>query len=281
MSETVGQAVFKFTDDLRLEIEVGSGEFALAEWPEFAKRYGYLMNWNLAKVRRGALAVADSHVEYLTEEGQPYFYAIALYEHNEFTFLSEGMKQVTGYELERAGGGEDSDRPLKDGRTWIVTKPSQKISSTTPPSPVARLTVTATQLVVEANSAETLDSLKHQLASIFGFSLHFKGETLAPPAHLPPQVDLLSDVYGAPPVKVSKAEEQKLLTEFLESIFLEWAEKPSPFLNGETPRHYCGKTGDRTKVAALIDQMEKNDLGHRRTGTRAYDYNVLRAHVGL
>lgn len=281
MSETVGQAVFKFTNDLRLEIEVGSGEFALAEWPEFAKRYGYLMNWNLAKVRRGVLGVADARVEYFNEKGQPYFYAIALYEHNEFKFLAEGMKQVTEGELERPTEEEESDGSLKEGMTWIVTQHAQETSSTSPQAPVARLTLTATQLIVEANSAETFDALKHQLASTFGFSLHFKGETIAPPTHLPPQVDLLSDTYGAPPVVVSKDEEQKLLAEFLESIYLEWAEKPSPFLNGETPRHYCGKTGDRAKVAALIDRMEKNDLGLRRTGIPVYDYNVLRAHVGL
>ena len=73
LSETIGQAVFKYTDDLRREIEVGSGEFGLAEWPEFAKRYGYLMNWSLAKVRRGVLAVADAHVEYVNKGGQPFF----------------------------------------------------------------------------------------------------------------------------------------------------------------------------------------------------------------
>ena len=281
MSETIGQAVFKFTDDLRLEIEVGSGEFSLAEWPEFSKRYGHLLNWNLAKVRRGALAVADSCIVYLNEQGQPYFYAIALYEHNEFKFLAEGMNQVTEYELERVRGEQDSERSVKDGMTWIVTKSSHEATSKTRQPPVARVILTATQLIVEAHLAETLDSLKHQLASLFGFSLHFKGETLAPPTHLPPQVDLLSDTYSAPPVIVSKDEEQKLLAEFLESINLEWAEKPSPFLNGETPRHYFSKTGDQTKVASLIDQMEKNDLGLRRTGQRAYDYNVLRGHVGL
>ncbi|MDX1410935.1 MAG: hypothetical protein R3351_02150, partial [Nitrospirales bacterium] len=207
LSGTIGQAVFKFTDDLRREIEVGSGEFALAEWPEFAKRYGYLMNWSLAKVRRGALAVADAHVEYVNEGGQPFFYAIALYEHNEFTFLSEGISQVKDCQLLKAEKEEGSGRSLKDGLTWIVTTPttpSQKNSSATPQRLVARLTLTSTQLIVEANSAETLDALKHQLASIFGFSLHFKGETLTPPIHLPPQVDLLSDTYDAVPVIVSK-----------------------------------------------------------------------------
>ena len=281
MSESIGQAVFKFTDDLRREIEVGSGEFALAEWPEFAKRYGYVMNWNLAKVRRGALAVADARVEYLNEAGQPFFYAVGVYEHNEFRSLSEGLKQVPQCRIEKSMNDKGPGHAMSGELIWMVRKRSQDPALTSQPSCVARLTLTVTQLFVEANSAETLDTLKHHLASIFGFSLHFLGETLAPPAHLPPQVDLLSDAYRTPPVVVSKAEERKLLAEFLELIYLEWAEKPSPFLNGETPRHFCGKTGDRKKVAALIDQMEENDLGFRRTGTRAYDYNILRAHVGL
>ena len=281
MSKTIGQSVFKFTDDLRREIEVSSGEFALAEWSEFAKRYGYLMSWNLAKVRRGALVAADARVEYFNEEGQPYFYAIALYEHNEFKFLSEGMGQLTGFKLESVREIADSTGSLKDGKKWILFPRTENRSSSSQGSPLARLTLTPTQLIVESDSAETLDTVKHQLASVFGFSLHFKGETIAPPIHLPPQVDLLSDTYGAPPVVVLKDEEQKVLANFLESIFLEWAEKPSPSLDGETPRHYCAKTGDLAKVAALIDQLEKNDLGLRRTGTPAYNYNVLRAHVGL
>lgn len=34
-------------------------------------------------------------------------------------------------------------------------------------------------------------------------------------------------------------------------------------------------------MAALIDEMERNDPGLRRPGRRAFDYNVLRGHVGL
>ena len=37
----------------------------------------------------------------------------------------------------------------------------------------------------------------------------------------------------------------------------------------------------RTQVAALIDEMERNDFGRLRSGVTAFDYNKLRAHVGL
>jgi hypothetical protein len=34
-------------------------------------------------------------------------------------------------------------------------------------------------------------------------------------------------------------------------------------------------------VAQLLDEMERDDLGWLRTGTHGYDYNILRAHVGV
>ncbi|UCH91195.1 MAG: hypothetical protein JSU60_00280, partial [Nitrospirota bacterium] len=118
-------------------------------------------------------------------------------------------------------------------------------------------------------------------ASTFGFSLHFKGETLTAPPHMLPNVDLLADTYVAPPVTVSAKEENKLLATFLEKIYLDWAEQPSPTLKGKTPRQYCRENQDRTEVAELINQMEQNDLGLQRTGNPGYDYNILRAHIGL
>ena len=37
----------------------------------------------------------------------------------------------------------------------------------------------------------------------------------------------------------------------------------------------------RAKVATMLDEIERHDLGIRRSGTSAFDYNILRAHVGL
>jgi hypothetical protein len=94
-------------------------------------------------------------------------------------------------------------------------------------------------------------------------------------------VDLLSDSYIAPSTVVSQEEEQQILASFLETAYLEWAETPSPILKGQSPRHYCAAQQDTKEVAAIIDHMEHHDLGRRRTGKPAYDYNILRAHIGL
>jgi hypothetical protein len=92
---------------------------------------------------------------------------------------------------------------------------------------------------------------------------------------------LLAGQYVPPPVTVSAEEEAKLLSTFLEKVYLEWDEQPCPALKGKTPRQYCRENHDTKEVAELIDQMERNDLGLQRTGQRAYDYNILRAHIGL
>ena len=92
---------------------------------------------------------------------------------------------------------------------------------------------------------------------------------------------MLSDSFHAQPLTVSLEEEQAMLKSFLESVFLDWAERPCPVLHDESPRHVAVKGGKIRQVATLIDQMEQHDLAFRRTGTRGYDYNILRGHVGV
>jgi hypothetical protein len=260
LSLAMGQTLLAFTHDLRRGIEFGTGNFALAEWPEFTNEYGYLLIWGLARLRGGAIATADAQVTYWNETGAPFLYAIAFYEHYELQALAAGLD-----EWERISPQKTSpDCETHQKKMWIQYTQEEQ----SPAYAVARFTLTPTQLTVEADTADRLDAIKHQLAAKFGFSLHFRGETLTAPPHWLPYVDLLADAYVPPPV-------------FLEQVYLDWAEQPSPALKGKTPRQYCRENQDTTVVAKLIDEMERNDLGLQRTGKRAYDYNILRAHIGL
>ena len=279
-SASMGKTVFELTNEMRREIEISTGNFALSEWAEFAKSYGYMMIWSVARLRRGAWAVVDSHIDYLNTQGETFLYAIALYEHHEYRMLAEGFN---GFEQFTPVQGKDSKptTPVLGTETisWVWLPPQEQSGDKA--SPVARLTLTPTQLYVETDSPERLDTVKHQLAATFGFSLHFKGETTDPPQHATPEVNLLSDSYIPPSTVVPQEEEQQILASFLETVYLEWAEMPSPVLKGQSPRHYCAAQQDTKEVAAIIDHMEHHDLGRRRTGKPAYDYNILRAHIGL
>ena len=275
LSSAIAQTLLTFTHDLRRGIEFGTGNFALAEWPEFTKQYGYLLIWSLARIRGGAMVAADAQVTYWNESGEPFLYAIAVYEHDEFRKFTQALSEWE--QLSALSPPTSQSEQIPSKKVWLQYAQDEQSESRL----VARFVLTPTQLTLETDTANRLDSLKHQLASTFGFSLHFKGETLTAPPHMLPNVDLLADTYVAPPVTVSAKEESKLLSMFLEKIYLDWAEQPSPTLKGKTPRQYCRENQDTKEVAELINQMEQNDLGLQRTGNPGYDYNILRAHIGL
>ena len=68
---------------------------------------------------------------------------------------------------------------------------------------------------------------------------------------------------------------------FLETLYLEWAERACPSLGNHMPRHVATSAAGREQVAVLIADIERHDPGTRRVGKAAFGYNKLRAHVGL
>ena len=82
-------------------------------------------------------------------------------------------------------------------------------------------------------------------------------------------------------VIVTDEEDRALLNQFLEKAYLEWSDQPHLALGGQTPRHAAASSTMRGKVGALIDEMARHDPGLSRTGRASFEYNKLRAHVGL
>ena len=102
---------------------------------------------------------------------------------------------------------------------------------------------------------------------------------MTPPARQLSVAELMSD---EPPTLVVTPEEDRLLFhQFFEKAYLEWSDQPHLALGGQTPRHAAASSSTRGKVDALIDEMEQHDPGLVRIGRTGFDYNVLRAHVGL
>jgi hypothetical protein len=160
---------------------------------------------------------------------------------------------------------------LPPARTWIERAADGSI--------VAKLTLTSSQLIVECDTPERLDAVKRRLAATFGFSLHFRGETVTPPARQLSLAQLMAD--EPPTVVVTQQEDETLLNQFLEKAYLEWSDQPHHALGGQTPRHAVASPALRSRVSALIDEMERHDPGLARMGRTAFQYNKLRAHVGL
>lgn len=273
LSANNARGILNAAHDWRRGVEASSGTFALGEWDEFAKRHGYVLLWQVARARLGLLIRGEAGTRFLTSGGEPFRYAIALYEHHDTTFLTGGLagwEELTPTEVKATS----SAASMRGVRVWDQTE-GDRI--------VARIRLTPIHLVVECESVEQLDLLKHRLASTFGFALHFRGETTVKPSHewAWQEVDLTKDELPVQTVIVSAEEEQRILSALLASVYLEWADQASPALDGQTPRHMATSAEGRTKVASLIDEMERTDVGLLRTGTAAFEYNQLRAHAAL
>lgn len=269
LSAADGQALIESVQATRRTLEMQSGSFALGEWVEFAKRYGQVLLWGYAQARYEALVEAVGQIRYVTSEGRPFLYALALYEHHEFRFLCDGMAQLKGFDPVSASTGDQGGDRTPRASVWLFRTPSL----------VARVTVTPVQVILECDSPDRLETLKHQLASIFGYSLHFRGEATAPPVRQVTEEDLArTESYH---MTVTAEEERDLLRSFLESVYLTWPDVASPALEGQTPRHAAANPAMRSKVASLIEQLEADDPARRRTGAAGFDYNRLRSHVGL
>ena len=276
LSAEDAKTLYEATGEYRREMEIAGGSFELGDWPEFAKRFGHILLWNVARMRVAALVDAVVSIRYVSsQDGQPFLYAIALYEHHEFTYLADSLSEIDGLSQRPIPGSDREATAEIRRRTWILQDP--KGGSGT--GVVGRLTLTPSQLIVECESRERLDQVKHRLAATYGFSLHFRGETTTPPRRDVTAAQLATDEPVT--LLISPEEDRALLRTFLETVYLEWADQESPALGGKTPRHAAVSHEGRSNVAALIHVMEANDPGLRRTGTLAFDYNILRAHVGL
>jgi hypothetical protein len=275
LSNEDGKGLLNATLDYRRQVEISAGSFELGDWPEFAKRYGHVLLWTFARMRFAALVDAVVSIRYVVEGGKPYLYALALYDHCEYGYMNDMLAGLEGFEREAAVSSPSGAATSKAAQHFIQRGAAGTLESAV----VARLILTATQLWVECDSRERLDAIKHKLAAMFGFSLHFRGETCTPPPRKVKESELAVE---EPLTLVLSAEEDRaLLNGFLETLYLEWAERACPSLGNDMPRHVAASAAGREQVAALIADIERHDPGIRRVGHASFDYNKLRAHVGL
>lgn len=275
LSNEDGQGLLNAARDYQRQVEISAGSFDLGDWPEFAKRYGHVLLWTFARMRFAALIEAVKSIHYVAEGGQPYLYALALYDHCEYGYMNETLAGLEGFERQAAVSLPSGAATSKDAQHFVQRGASGALESAV----VARLILTATQLWVECDSRERLDAVKHKLAAAFGFSLHFRGETCTPPPRQLKESELA--VEGPLILTMSMEEDRALLNSFLEILYLEWAERACPSLGNHIPRHVAASAAGREQVAALIADMECHDPGIRRVGQASFDYHRLRAHVGL
>ncbi len=96
LSAEDAKTLYEATGEYRREMEIVGGSFELGDWPEFTKRFGHILLWNVARMRVASLVDAVVSIRYVSSDGQPFLYAIALYEHHEFTSLADSLSEIEG-----------------------------------------------------------------------------------------------------------------------------------------------------------------------------------------
>ena len=275
LSKEDGKGLLNATLDYRRQVEMSAGSFELGEWQEFVKRYGHVLLWTFARMRFAALVDAVGSIRYVAKGGQPYLYVLAQYDHSEYGPMDNTLADLEEFQREATVSPPGGSSVSKEAQHFV----QHEVRDVRESGVTTRLVLTSTQLWVECDSRERLDAVKHTLAATFGFSLHFRGETYTPP---PRQIKESELAVAEPLTLVISAEEDRaLLNGFLETLYLEWAERDCPSLGNQMPRHVATTAAGREQVAALIADMERHDPGVRRVGISSFDYNKLRAHVGL
>ncbi|MFO0775385.1 MAG: hypothetical protein U0172_12045 [Nitrospiraceae bacterium] len=261
LSAADGRALFERVREVQRDLELRSGSFALGEWASFCKDYGHALFWAFAQMRLDALVEAVQDIEYRAPQQGRWLYALAAYEHHGAAAIRASLPELNELTPEPVTTG--------DPTTWTMGAPET----------VARVTVTPYQLFVECDSPERLDDVKHRLASTFGYALRFRKEVTTPPSRQIAEEDLAAtDHYR---VQATEQDERRLVADFLEALYADWADTASLALGGATPRHAAAKASSKEQVVALIAELEWFDLGTRRGGSPGYDYDRLRARIGL
>ena len=98
LSASDGKSLYAKTREWERRMEMSSGELVLGEWQEFTKRFGHILLWNFADMRMAAVVDAVVHIRYSTSEGQPYLYAIALYDHHDHRLFAKGLSEMSELE---------------------------------------------------------------------------------------------------------------------------------------------------------------------------------------
>ena len=113
-----------------------------------------MLLWAFVQLRTDALVDAVVHIRYRCPDGRPYLYAVALYNHHEYRFFSDGLSEMSELKPEMTVHQEGRQGAAKDfppARTWV-----QRDGSSGTDSIVAKVTLTSSQLLVIATAQSDL-----------------------------------------------------------------------------------------------------------------------------
>ncbi len=139
------------------------------------------------------------------------------------------------------------------------------------------VTLTDSKLRLESNSKRRADELRERVEGLCEGKLRHVGRTHADP--LSSSGEGLGSQAGAALPSEMPAEALEAVRAFKARHYATWADQAMPALSGRTPRDTVKTSRGRALVSALLEDMERLELGQPKPV--AYDFSALRRELGL
>ena len=143
---------------------------------------------------------------------------------------------------------------------------------------VGRADVSAGVLRLESNSVARADSLRERIEAACGDLIRHRTREHSDPTFGIRQGQERIDA-GEAPVEIPPADANRLLREFKEKHYADWADHPLPALHGKTPRQAVKKKAGRVEVDLLLKDCENHEA--QMSEEQRFDFSRVRRELGL
>jgi len=174
-------------------------------------------------------------------------------------------------------GVEPPERGAPD-QGYVFMRPGNAMHGSWENTVVGRAEVSAGKLRLETNSVARADSLRERIETACGDLIRHRAREHSDPTFQLRQGGKPTDRGGAP-VDIPPADANRLVREFKDKHYADWADQPIPTLQGRTPRQAVQTKAGRDQVDLLLKDCENHEA--RMPEEQQYDFSRLRSELGL
>ena len=174
-------------------------------------------------------------------------------------------------------GVEPPERGAPD-QSYVFMRPGNVMHGAGENTVVGRAEVSGGKLRLETNSVARADSLRERIEIVCADLIRHRAREHSDPTFQLRQEGESTD-RGGPPVDIPPADAKRLIREFKDKHYADWADQPMPALQGRTPRQAVQTKTGRDQVDLLLKDCENHEA--RMPEEQQFDFSRLRSELGL
>jgi hypothetical protein len=184
-------------------------------------------------------------------------------------------------EVEKCLASLEGVKPPERGKPdqgYLFMRPGNAMHGSWQNTVVGRAEVSGGKLRLETNSVARADSLRERIETACGDLIRHRAREHSDPTFQLRQGGEPADRGGAP-VDIPPADANRLVREFKDEHYADWADQSIPALQGRTPRQAVQTKAGRDQVNVLLKDCENREA--RMPEEQQYDFSRVRSELRL